>query len=289
MKAAIFMITKECNQECKFCLNSWKNNEEMTFEEKKKALDKLRENGVEVLAISGGEPLMYGRLAKLVDYAYYKHNFKIIIQTNGVLLNEEILKKLKGKVMALEVSLEGTEKEHNLLVGKLNFRKVVKNIELANKVGIKVFTNFTVTKANLGCLEEYLKLLESLDVKVANFTPLYLSGRALENKKTLLPSKEEHEKFIKKLSALQDSKVLLNVQAGFRKDMLKEIKNHSACSIGKEVTIIPTGGIRLCPAFNEEWGNVLTSKLDFVDDIKPEDGCLVNSISEARCTGCSLG
>lgn len=288
MKAAIFMVTKECNQECRFCLNKWENKKEMSFSEKKKALDKLKKNGVEILAISGGEPLMYNRIIDLINYAYYTHNFRIIVQTNGTLLNEEMLRKLKGKVMALEVSLEGTEKEHNYLVGKLNFRKVVRNIKLANEIGIKVFTNFTVTKANLGCLTGYLKLLESLDVKVANFTPLYLAGRALENKR-LLPSNEEHEKFIKKLSALQDSKVLLNVQPGFKKEMLKDIKNCSPCSIGKEITIIPTGGIRLCPAFDSEWGNVLTSNLDFVDDIKPEDGCLVNSISEAKCTGCSLG
>jgi len=283
MKSAIFMINKNCNQNCKFCLNSWQTSKELTLDEKKKVLDRLKESNVEVVAFSGGEPLMSKDLIELVDYAYYKNNFKIVIQTNGTLLNKEFLEQIKGKVFVLEISLEGLEKEHNYLVGRLNFRKVLKNIKLAKNY-LEVFTNFTITKMNKDCLEDYVKFLDKLEIKVANFTKLYLSGNALKNKE-LIPSEKDYGNFLEKLSKIK-SNVLLNVQAGFSEEVLKKykIQNYSRCSIGKEITITPSGSIRLCPSSPINWGDALTSDLNFIKDIKPDNGCLVNNLMEAKCT-----
>jgi MoaA/NifB/PqqE/SkfB family radical SAM enzyme len=282
MKAAIFMINRECNQECRFCLNNWESKKELTLFQKKKVLDKLKNNGVEIIVFSGGEPFLSPELKPLVNYAN-ELEFKVIIQTNGTLLNEKVLKSLK--ILGLEISLEGLEKEHNILVQRLNFRKVVRNIELAIKLGMNVTTNFTITKLNYKCIEDYVKMLENIGVKVANFTKLYLSGRALENKSLQLNEKE-YENFLEALSKIK-SKVILNVQAGFKEEILKKfrIKDYSTCSIGKEITITPDGSVRLCPAWSNSWANALTSDLTFIKDIKPEDGCLVNSLKEAKCTG----
>ncbi|MEK6817085.1 MAG: radical SAM protein [Nanoarchaeota archaeon] len=281
MKSAIFMIGKGCNQRCRFCLNDFDDGKELSLEEKKEVIDWLRKNQVETLCISGGEPFLNKDLFNIIEYA---EGMNIIIQTNGTLLNESILRRLKGKA-ALEVSLEGLEKEHNCLVGKLSFNKVVKNIKLANELGVTVFTNLTITKINKDCVEDYVSLLESLEVKAASFTRLYMSGRAIANHKELMPSEEDYGRFLNSIYNIQDrTKVVLNVQAGFKESKLREhkIKNYSTCSIGKEITINPDGKLRLCPSLNKDFGEAVRTDLSQLETIVPEDGCMVNIL---RCTG----
>lgn len=281
MKSAIFMIGKECNQRCRFCLNDFGEEKELSLGEKKGVIDWLRKSNVETLCISGGEPFLNKDLFKIIEYA---EGMDIIIQTNGTLLDESILRKLKGKA-TLEISLEGMEKEHNYLVGKLSFNKIIKNIRLANRLGVTVFTNFTITKINKNCLEDYVKLLESLGVKVASFTRLYLSGMAVTNSKELMPSEEDYGLFLNSISNLQDkTKVVLNVQAGFKESKLREhnIKSYSTCSIGREITITPDGKLRLCPSLNKDFGEAVRTDLSQLESIAPEDGCMANIL---KCTG----
>ncbi|RME54965.1 radical SAM protein [Candidatus Woesearchaeota archaeon] len=245
MKSAVFQITNNCNQDCKFCLIDKKNKNELNLKQKIDAINKLKKLGVKTIAISGGEPLTDKGFVSVVNHC--KHvGIKVIVQTNGVLINKEILTKIKDKVFGVEVALEGLKNEHNYLTSSKNFDKVVQNIKLATKHTF-VFTNFTITKANMHCLKPYVKLVNELKVFVANFTKLYMKGNAKINF-FLEPSQEEYKSFLKTLANIK-SKTILNVQPGFSKQFLDEckVKEYSLCPLGKEITLNPYGEVLQCP------------------------------------------
>lgn len=268
--SAIFLLTYNCNQNCLFCLNTWKGNstfkkeKELSFEEKKNVLDKLKEFGIKSLIISGGEPLMEQGCTDIIDYAF-KKGFNIIIQSNGSFIDKNFLEKVKGKIKGIEISLEGLEEEHNKLTNG-NFKRSIEKIKLVKSFNIPVFTNFTITKLNHKSLEDYVKLLENLKVDIANFTRLYLAGEAMNNKDMLLLSKEEYYNFLKQLSEIK-SRIKLNVLGPTPLCFLEGINlnNYTFCSAGKsEITIYPNGSVSFCPSWPWSLGNVMNDSLESI-------------------------
>ena len=88
-------ITHRCSLNCKHC----RANIPFVYDEKdlkfvKEVIDQLVEIDVKTLAISGGDPLLRKDLPKIVKYATQK-GIRVRIQTNGQLINEKILDKLK--------------------------------------------------------------------------------------------------------------------------------------------------------------------------------------------------
>lgn len=224
---------------------------------KESIIKKINELGITKLTISGGEPLLDRDFRNIVTLAN-SLGMKILIQTNGTLITEELARFLKGKAF-LEISLEGTEQIHNEVTRSGNFREAIGGIKIAVDEGIPLCTNFTITRKNLGCLKEYLKLLESFSIKLANFTKMYPSGNAVTNI-TLMPNEKEQLDFLKEISELQNNtNIILNIQPGFSKDILKAagITNYNRCSAGKELCVSPDGSIKACPSWPFTLGNIL--------------------------------
>ena len=61
-------ITLRCNQNCRYC-HRFLNIDEVGFEENKKIIDRLVEDGIKNLTFTGGEPLLYPNVLELVKYA----------------------------------------------------------------------------------------------------------------------------------------------------------------------------------------------------------------------------
>lgn len=290
MKSANFMLDYACNQDCLFCLNEWrgkKSGKLLTLNERKRALERLREEGVEFLTISGGEPLVDKDFPAVAEYAS-QIGFQVMVQTNGQLLNDKLLMQLHGKVKIFEISLEGMGEVHNSMVQRKFFEKAVEKIRLAQKHGFMVFTNFTITKLNAPFVVDYVRFLEQLGVPVANFTKLYLNGRAKEQRSKLELSESEYEAFLRKISDLQKTtNILLNIQSGFSEELLEKAGiSASSCGAGvSEVALNPDGSIKPCPSWPKSYGNILNDSLQEAVQAAAEirgcsscSGCLVNDI-----------
>lgn len=106
MEKVTFLVTNKCNFICKHCFvnagQAIKN--ELTEKEKYQAIDNLYDIGIKKLTFSGGEPLMD---KKLFNYMSYAKNKGLIIGflTNGMLLNDEKVKKLKELTDTFSISL----------------------------------------------------------------------------------------------------------------------------------------------------------------------------------------
>lgn len=83
-------ITNHCNLSCSFCCvyGSPKNRSFLEFEKFKEIVDTYKNYALEV-KLEGGEPLLHPRLFLFIEYlATLKNLKKIIIQTNGIILEE---------------------------------------------------------------------------------------------------------------------------------------------------------------------------------------------------------
>ena len=130
-----------------------------------------------------------------MDYAN-KLGFRWGMTSNGMLINDEILKKMNDTNMeTISISLDGLKETHESF-RKVpgSFDKIIENIKKLQKVpSIKIVQVTTVAnKKNLNELEDLYNLMKELNIiswRVINVDPI---GRAKGNKDILL-DKEEYK------------------------------------------------------------------------------------------------
>jgi len=136
-----FELTSKCNQSCIHCYNQSgieKNidNDDIPFEKWIEVAHELAELPICQTIISGGEPLLVGeKLFQLMDILH-SVGVHFLFITNGMLINEDIVKKLSKYDYAwMQFSVDGaTENVHDYIRGnKGAFRKVINGICLAKK------------------------------------------------------------------------------------------------------------------------------------------------------------
>ena len=141
-------ITSKCNLDCSYCLRDFKKTGE-TIEEGtlKEILDFIidyyrRIKRPLVIQPWGGEPLMaFDRILFVDDYLRNANvNFMIVIQTNGVLITEEISRIISERGFCIGVSVDGSSKVHDSFrrthLQKGSFNQVKKGIDNLHKQNI---------------------------------------------------------------------------------------------------------------------------------------------------------
>lgn len=124
----VYDITQFCNLNCLHCsvdakpifINSEKINFETTYEEVCTIIDQiykyLEENKIEryFFMFGGGEPFIRPDFCNILIYASKKFGATNVgVNTNGTLLDIEILFRLRKYIGFLEISIDGFEKQHN--------------------------------------------------------------------------------------------------------------------------------------------------------------------------------
>jgi len=173
----VWDITYACNLRCKHCYSTagkpWKD--ELTTEEALKTVDVLADAGVTAIAFSGGEPLLHKDLYKIASYARDKGMF-VAVATNGTLLTEENVERLKGAgVGFVQISLDGTKRTHEEFRGIPGiYEKVIEGIRRAVRGGLITCISTTATKLNRQDLVAVMDTAEELGVEwfmLYNFVP----------------------------------------------------------------------------------------------------------------------
>ena len=185
----IFRMTNSCNLNCVYCYD--KNNHTGAIQENKEFLkkipdiieniSKLWENKYErsEIIFHGGEPLIistkcYDRLIKGIKQLY--PNVKFSIQTNGTLINEEIVSILKKYHINVGISIDGfneiTNKYRVDFEGKNSFNRVMKNIQILKDNNINFGIIMTLTNSIKGKEEELYKFISENNLK-CNIRPAF--------------------------------------------------------------------------------------------------------------------
>ena len=210
----VWNFTQLCNLKCKHCYASAgkPHPNELTTQEAFKALDKLVDAGVNIIAFSGGEPLMrkdiFDVLKRASDYGVFT-----AIATNATLITKDVAKRLKDVNLGyVQISLDGAKPEtHNGFRGVPKaFERTIQGIKNCVEQDIFVEVATTATKINYEEIPAIIDLCEKLNVDwwmMYNFVPTGRGRFILEN--DLSP--EERERLLKILWEKLRSKPKLQV------------------------------------------------------------------------------
>jgi MoaA/NifB/PqqE/SkfB family radical SAM enzyme len=152
---AYLQITRKCNQRCLFCSNP-EIEIELSLEEARTALEKLKGEEYEGVVLTGGEPSLHPHLGEIVELAL-KLDLAVRMITNGQALHVlESLQLLKNRGLShLHVSLHSMREEvQAALTGNPDsLRHLAMTLENAGELGLSVDVNTVICAQNADHLD----------------------------------------------------------------------------------------------------------------------------------------
>lgn len=171
--------TRLCNLACLHCYSESgpKLKAALDFELLQSALPLLKEEGYNLISISGGEPLMYAPLIRLIDYAH-THGFRVTMITNGLFTAsrmDDVVSRLDG----VAISFDGLAPIHNHLRGKVDaFERASTTLARLSDNGYPVAAAISLTHESISDLPDLVDHLISLGAKALQVRPVAFAGRA---------------------------------------------------------------------------------------------------------------
>ena len=185
-----WIMTRRCNMHCLHCYPASESNPgtaELGFEEQVEAARKLSAANVQVVFLSGGEPLLLPRLFDLVG-VMRRLGLRVWLCTNGSLIDEGIARLITASgIEGVSVSLDSTDDAvHDRLRCHAGaWEKALHATRLLREAGLVVDVECTLTRINrpdLCALHSLATELGVASLGVKRFRPL---GRGRENAELL--------------------------------------------------------------------------------------------------------
>jgi len=221
------------------------------------------------ISITGGEPLIRKDFFKFLEKCYqYKNLTKYGILTNGILVNNEIVKRFKKlEVDYVQVSLEGMEADNDYIRGKGTFKKIIKAVEILVKGGINVGISVTMTKKNKEDVKPLVELAKKLGVTSLGLRRFVPIGAGKGIKDLMLSAQDVKRLYLyvtEKNKELFKDKSKLKIGMGCEDGILaQEGYPVNGCVAGySSVTILPNGDVYPCRRLPIYVGNVLNQSLE---------------------------
>lgn len=154
-RKAVWEITEKCQLKCKHCCNEHRrNSREVSLENAKKIVDELKDNLVEKIIFTGGDPLMYPYIMDIIEYSKHK-GMKVSISTNGIMLNK-LSEKLKSvNPDKIIIGLDGFSKNSNDTFRGVDgaFQCVKSGLNKLKDSNIKIDIHCVITTLNIHEIE----------------------------------------------------------------------------------------------------------------------------------------
>ena len=176
-------LTRRCNLRCLHCYSSSspEESEMLGINDLMFVLDGLAEEGYHWISLSGGEPLLYPELSKLLSHAQ-RLNMKVALVSNGMLLTESKLSEVADKLDLLVLSIDGKPESHNRMRGSERaFHVLASRLEGIRRSGIPFGFIFTLTQHNLDELPWVADFALNSGGQLLQIHPLGNIGSALSN------------------------------------------------------------------------------------------------------------
>ena len=171
IKLVSLAITDKCSLRCRYCYGDFlpENTNAFSFQEVCLLFKNLRNRGVEIIELTGGEPTMHPDFDKILEKACETFE-KVNILTNAVYLPEkikELLLKYSNKI-SFSISIDGFSEETNKYQRQCpnTFKKTLKNITYINEVVHPVHLRvvYMLTNDNYHELDGFYKEMLSHDI-----------------------------------------------------------------------------------------------------------------------------
>ena len=286
------ILSEQCNLACKYCFLG--NNdrekriqflsEDMSKETADKAIDffirQIKNSGLDFedntpsVIFYGGEPmvnypvLVYiaEKLNSLRSVEKCIKNIELSMVTNGLLLNEERILKLKELGVSIAISVDGfTEETNNMRVdtaGQPVFSRILKTLDLCKQLGVDVSLSVTLSEDTIKDTQNILNLVDNYGIKAFGFNIM------MSSENFVLPESynEDAAQFI------LDEFVELRKKGIYEDRIMRKLKAFSkaqvyfsdcAATAGGQIVVAPNGQVGICHG-------CLYNKQYFVSDINNE-------------------
>lgn len=270
-----FILSDQCNLACKYCFLGNNNFEKrkkfavgnMCKETAEQALSffirQLELSGATALdnkpsiIFYGGEPLINfevlefvaQRIQQLRPQVKSLRNIELSVITNGILLDEHKINRLKELNVAIGISIDGCTEETNVMrvdrSGQLSFKHVIKALDKAKDLGASVSLSITLTEETIKDKQKMLDLINRYEIKGLGFNIL-LSDEVFKPRDGY---DEDASQFI------IDIFVDLRKRGIYEDRMMRKLKAFSkarvyfsdcAATSGAQIVITPDGSVGIC-------------------------------------------
>ncbi len=169
VESVYLSLTHKCNLHCIHCSVDADINQQnvLSLQDIKDIIKKLQVSKVQTLIFTGGEPLIRDDFLEILKYARSIFSGKIVMMTNGTLINEANIKTLVENLDAIDMSIDGVnEATCSIIRGKGVFKKVMQSIELLHKNSFrKISLSMVSSIENNKVVNEFYCLNKKLGTK----------------------------------------------------------------------------------------------------------------------------
>lgn len=134
-----FEITDKCNLKCDICWSTEWTHRDLPTEDIVDLIECFAKVGGKIVVFTSREPLMSKSIYEALNMCK-KHDLKIVLLTNGVLIREGMASNLLEQydIQLISLSIHGDECEHDKLVKVRGaYRRTLEGIAILNKVKMK--------------------------------------------------------------------------------------------------------------------------------------------------------
>ncbi|WP_419596833.1 heme d1 biosynthesis radical SAM protein NirJ [Thiolapillus sp.] len=183
----IWNLIRRCNLTCKHCYSISADTDfpnELSTEQVFGVMDDLKQFGVPVLILSGGEPLLRPDIFDIAHRAK-DMGFYTALSTNGTLIDDSNIEKIADVGFDyLGISIDGIRETHDKFRRKEGaFDASLAALRRCHDLGIKVGLRFTMTQDNAAELPQLLQLMDDEGIDKFYFSHLNYAGRGNKNRK----------------------------------------------------------------------------------------------------------
>ncbi len=280
LKAPLFAqieLTKNCQYNCRFCYNFWKESEnilpmkQMDREELFLVVDKLINCEIFSLIFSGGEPTLCESLPELIKLVS-DHKIDTTVISNGANLTKAYLISLKQNgLQGFQISLHHFDpiKADIITQHRNSFKKTTSGVKNVIEVfgTDKMNVNMVVTKDTVDDVFKMGLFLNSIGVENFSVGLVSFSGHAVKN--NLSADKDDLEKVYYQLKDLHfKTKMNVSFTGGMPICLFPEygvsdvVGMSNVCDAAiSQIVIGSDGGIRPCVEMPIVVGNAVTDDL----------------------------
>lgn len=313
------ILSERCNLACKYCFLGNNDREKrmkflskgMTIETADKAIDffirqiKLSnfdwENNKPVVIFYGGEPMMNfstlvhiaTKLNSLRNIEKCVKNIELSMVTNGLLLNEERILKLKELGVSIAISVDGFSEETNSMrvdvKGNPVFSRILETLDLCKKLSVETSLSVTLSEDTIKDTQTILNLIENYGIKAFGFNIM------MSNENFVLPKSynEAAAQFI------IDEFIELRKRGIYEDRIMRKLKSFSqsqiyfsdcAATAGGQIVIAPNGQVGICHGclYNKQYfvSHVDDETFDATKDPNIIEWSQLTPVNQLDCLDC---
>ncbi|MDP8215718.1 MAG: radical SAM protein [Candidatus Kaelpia imicola] len=284
-----FEPTMRCNLRCDFCHQNSRrslNFKELNMQEIEKFLDCVKDWGIDLIEMVGGEIFMREDIFEILDLIEIR-SMKVKLGTNGYLLDQERVERLKTykSIESIAISIDADRERHNSLrKSGDSFQRACRALELLCDAPFIVGLYAIIVSESVDSIGYLIDLASKLKVDRLTFMPeMFYSKNDIEEASDILHFNQSDRFFIQQ-KELSDKKTYLqkNTAAIYE---IRNLRKRSAvftaiypriaakypleffqgrvqkeksliCKNLCSLTVIENGDVLVCPFIYKKIGNV---------------------------------